>query len=71
MLLYCNTNGDLRMTADECHSQSTRGDHDQRDHDFHESETYRVVLTDHWQNRKSNQECDLIEIAAQAKLVYF
>jgi hypothetical protein len=71
MLLYCNTNGDLRMTADKCHSQRTRGDHDQGDHDFHESETYRVVLTDHGQEKKSNQECDLIEIAAQAKLVYF
>jgi hypothetical protein len=71
MLLYRNTNCYLRMTSNECHSQCTGRDHDQRDHDFHESETYRVVLTDHWQNRKSNQECDLIEIAAQAKLVYF
>jgi hypothetical protein len=71
MLLYRNTNCHLRMTADECHSQSARGDHDQRDHDFHESETYRVVLTNHEQGKKSNQKYDLIEIPTQAKLVHF
>ncbi len=59
------------MTRQEYHSKSGRGDHDQRDHDFHQSETHRVALTDHGEGKKSNQECDLMEIAAQAKLVYF
>jgi dTDP-4-amino-4,6-dideoxygalactose transaminase len=29
------------------------------------------MIANHGQEKKSNQECDLIEIAAQAKLVYF
>ena len=71
MLLYRNPNGYLRMTSNERHSQCTRRDHGQRDHDFHESEAYRIVLTHREPEKISNQECDPTIIAAQAKLVFF